>query len=110
MNGEITIFHTKLMFHSIEDGWQYVGEHPEETPEWGDGKWVARVALHKELGSDFFRPRRLEFDARPYEFNPLIDARKVGSNWILRLKGADEPNEAEAVLDSDFKLVKVTRH
>jgi len=41
-------------------------------------------------------------------YDSLAGVKKVGSNWILELKGADEPNRAEAVLNSDFKLVKVT--
>ena len=44
-----------------------------------------------------------------YIYNPLVSVKKVGSNWILEIKGADEPNKAEVVLDSSFKLVKVTK-
>jgi len=109
MNGEITIFHSKLLFHSLEEGWQYVTEHPEETSSWGEGKWVTTISVYKELGEGFFRPERLWSDARAYFYNPLVSVKKVGSNWILEIKGADEPNKAEVVLDSSFKLVKVTK-
>jgi len=74
----------------------------------GGGKHVAIISL-EELGADFFRPESLRLDARPYVYDSLMDVKKVGSNWILDIKGADEPNRAEAVLDSDFKLVKVTK-
>jgi hypothetical protein len=108
-NGEVTMFHSKLLFHSIAEGWRYVAAHPEETSSYGQGKWMAKISLYGELGADFFRPERLRFDARPFMYNPLADARKEGSNWILEIKGADESNRAEVVLDSNFKLVKVTK-
>jgi hypothetical protein len=36
--------------------------------------------------------------------------KKLGSNWELEIKGADEPNRATVLLDSEFKLVKVTKN
>jgi len=108
-NGEIRVFHSNLRFPSIEKGWQYVAEHPDETSEWWGGKWVELISLDKELGADFFRPERLRFDARAYFYDSLASVKKVGSTWLLEIKGADEPNRALVELDSSFKLIKVTK-
>jgi hypothetical protein len=108
-NGGIRVFHSKLRFPSIEKGWQYVAEHPDETSEWWGGKWVELISLDKELGSEFFRPERLRYDARVYFYDSLLSVKKVGSTWLLEIKGADEPNRALVELDSDFKLIKVTK-
>jgi hypothetical protein len=109
-NGSIHVFHSRLRFPSIKEGWQYVAEHPEETAAWlGSGKWLAVISIYKELGDDFFRPEKLRLDARAYNYDSLVSATKVGSTWQLEIKGADEPNRAEVLLDSTFRLVKVTR-
>jgi len=108
-NGDIHVFHSTLKFSSIKKGWQYVEEHPDETSEWLGGKWQERVSLNKELGDDFFRPEKLRFDARAYFYDSLASVAKVGSTWQVEIKGADEPNRALVVLDSNFKLLKVTR-
>src|SRR6267154_2388630 len=68
------------------------------------------ILLYQQLGHDFFRPRRLEFDARPYTYDSLITAKKVDSNWKLEIKGADEPNSATVLLDGNFKLLEVTKN
>jgi len=108
-NGEIRVYHSRLRFPSIEKGWQYVAEHPDETSEWWGGKWVELVSIYKELGQDFFRPERLRYDARAYFYDSLASVKKVGSTWLLEIKGADEPNRALVELDSNFKLIKVTK-
>lgn len=108
-NGEIHIFHSSLKFPSIEKGWEYVAEHPEETSSWLGGKWIEVISLYKHLGDDFFRPEKLRFAAQGYFYDSLAGATKVGSTWQVEIKGADEPNRALVVLDSNFKLVKVTR-
>ena len=72
-------------------------------------KWFSEIVLYKELGRDFFRPKSLEFDARPYSYNSLTKVRKVGANWELEIKGADEPNRAIVLLDSDLKLIRATK-
>ena len=108
-NGGIHVFHSKLRFPSIEKGWQYVAEHPDETSEWLGGKWVELISLDEELGADFFRPERLRYDARGYFYDSLAGVKKVGSTWLLEIKGADEPNRALVELDSSFKLIKVTK-
>lgn len=108
-NGEIHIFHSNLKFPSIDKGWEYVAEHPDETSSWFGGKWMEVISLYQQLGGDFFRPERLRFDARPYSYDSLAAASKVDSTWQVEIKGADEPNRALVVLDDHFKLVKVTR-
>jgi hypothetical protein len=65
-NGGIHVFHSNLKFPSMEKGWQYVAEHPEDTSSWWVGKWIKVVVLDKELGGDFFRPERLRFAAQEY--------------------------------------------
>lgn len=109
LNASIQVLHSNLRFSSIEKGWKYVAEHPGETSGSLGGKWFSSVSLYKELGDDFFRPERLRFDARPYVYDSLAGVKKVGSVWQVEIKGADEPNRAVVVLDSNFKLVKVTR-
>ena len=108
-NGGIHVFHSKLKFPSMEKGWQYVAEHPEETSSWLGGKWLQVVVLDKELGDDFFRPERLRYAAQGYFYDSLAGVTKVGSTWQVEIKGADEPNRALVVLDSDFKLLGVTK-
>jgi hypothetical protein len=73
-------------------------------------KWVEEILLNKQLGNAFFRPKRLEFDAGPFLFDPLVGAKKVGSHWELEIKGADEPNRATVSLDSNFKLIALTKN
>ena len=108
-NSQIRVFHSKLHFPSLRRAWQYVAEHPEDTSQMLGGKWLTMISL-AEIGDDFFRPERLRLDARPYFYDSLASVNKVGSNWVLEIKGADEPNRAQAVLDSDFNLLKVARH
>ena len=50
--------------------------------------------MYQQLGSDFLRPKRLEFSAQGYFYNSLGSVKKVGQNWKLEIKGADEPNRA----------------
>ena len=108
-DADIHVFHSRLKFSSIKKGWRYVAEHPDETSEWFGGKWQEWVRINKDLGDDFFRPEKLRFDARAYNYNSLASVKKIGSTWQVEIKGADEPNRALAVLDSNFRLVKVTR-
>jgi hypothetical protein len=108
-NGGIHVFHSNLKFSSMEKGWQYVAEHPEETSSWLGGKWLQVVDLDKAVGDDFSRPERLRFSAQGYFYDSLAGVTKVGSTWQVEIKGADERNRALVVLDSDFKLIKVTR-
>lgn len=68
-------------------------------------KWVAEILLHKQLEKEFFRPKRLEFDARPFVYNSLGSVKKVGANWELENNGADELKRATVPLDSHFKLL-----
>jgi hypothetical protein len=107
----ITVFHSDLRFPSVERAWQYVSEN------WEDGswdafrstKWCEWISLSKELGRDFFRPERLRLDVRPFDYESLLSATKVGSNWAVEIKGADDPNRALVVLDPNFKLLRVTK-
>ena len=106
VNSGLWVFHSNLRFRSIERGWQYVTEHPNESSSKLNGKWVVSIELDKVLGSDFFRrPERLLYDARPYMFRPLIGARKVGSTWELQIQGTDD--RALVVLDKNLRVVKV---
>ena len=57
----------------------------------------------------FFRPESLRWDARPFFYDSLVNAKKADSKWEIVIKGADEPNRALVILDENFKLVKVTR-
>jgi hypothetical protein len=105
----IRAYHSNLRFPSTGKGWEYVADHPDEMASWSSGKWVEFISVGKELGPDFFRPERLRFDARPYAYDSLTGVSKVGPNWQLEIKGADEPNRAIVLLDSNFKLLKVTK-
>ena len=111
LDDRVTVFHSNLRFPTIEKAWQYVSEHWEEG-RWDmfrSTRWCTWISLHEKLGEDFFRPESLRSDARPFSYNSLLSARKVGSNWQLGIKGADEPNRALVVLDGNFKLLRVTR-
>lgn len=116
-NGNITIFHSDLKFTSIERAWEYVAEHWHDAPRGVERstKWCENINLYtdpaakKVLGHDFFRPERLRYDARPYDYNSLRGVRSVGTNWELEIGGADEPNRASVLLDQHFKLLKVTK-
>jgi len=52
----------------------------------------------------------LEFSAQGYFYNSLGDVKKVGRNWEMEIKGADDPNRATVLLDSNFKLLSVTKN
>ena len=111
-NGRITVFHCNLRFDSRQKAWSHVTEHWRELDSFSDSntKWVEVILLYKQLGSEFFRPKRLEFDARAFFYNSLGGVKKVGSNWELEINGADEPNRAMVLLDSSFKLLAVTKN
>lgn len=113
-NGNITVFHSRLKFSTRKEAWSYVAEH------WQDGqfgifggaskKFVELTSLNQQLGTDFFRPKRLEFAALGYLYNSLGSVGKLGQNWEVEIKGADEPNRATVLLDSNFKLVAATKN
>jgi len=84
--------------------WQDGGEGQSQS-----ANWVAEILLYPQLGHDFFRPKRLEFGARPYAHDSLISAKKIDSNWEPEIKGSDETNSATVLLDSNFRLLAVTR-
>jgi hypothetical protein len=108
VNSGLWIFHSNLRFQSIERGWRYVAEHPNESSSSLHGKWVVSIKLDKLLGSDFFhRPERLRYDAGPYAFDPLIGVNKVDSTWELQIQGTDD--RALVVLDKNFRVVKVAK-
>jgi hypothetical protein len=114
LNGNITVFHSNLKFHTRGEAWSYVAEH------WQDGefgifggtstKFVEEINLGQQLGADFIRPKRLEFSAQGYFYNSLGSVKKVGQNWEVEIKGADEPNRATVLLDKNFKLLEVTKN
>jgi hypothetical protein len=113
-NGGVEVFHSSLKFRARKDAWSYVAEH------WQDGefgilggastKFVEEINLGQQLGADFIRPKRLEFSAQGYFYNSLGSVKKVGQNWEVEIKGADEPNRATVLLDNNFKLLAVTKH
>jgi hypothetical protein len=109
-NGMVEVFHSKLKFQTQEKAWSYVAEHWQDGLDGQSANWVTHFALYQQLGRDFFRPKRLEFDARRYSYDSLISATKVDSNWKVEIKGADEPNTATVLLDSNFKLLEVTKN
>jgi len=111
-NGRVEVFHCNLRFKTREKAWSHVAIHWQDAPESAGpaAKWVVELLLYHQLGYDFFRPKRLEFDARPYTYDSLSSAKKVHSNWELEIKGADEPNRATVILDSNFKLLAVTKN
>jgi len=110
-DGRAVVFHCNLRFETREKAWQYVAKHWQDG---GEGQsqsanWVAEILLYPQLGHDFFRPKRLEFGARPYAHDSLISAKKIDSNWEPEIKGSDETNSATVLLDSNFRLLAVTR-
>ena len=112
-NGSVNVFHSILKFNTRKKAWSYVTEH------WRDGrfditegpstKFVEVISLNQQLGAEFFRPKRLEFSAQGFLYNSLGSVQKVGQNWELEIRGADEPNRATVLLDSNFKLLAVTK-
>jgi hypothetical protein len=113
-NANVEVFHSSLKFHTREDAWSYVAEHWQDAEYFIVGgpstKFVEVMNLDQQLGSEFFRPKRLEFAAQGYFYNSLGSVKKVGQNWELEIKGADEPNRATVLLDSNFKLLAVTKN
>src|ERR1700688_3703871 len=79
-DGRVVVFHCNLRFETREKAWSYVAKHWQDGSEGQPAKWVAEILLYPQLGHDFFRPKRLEFDARPYTYDSLISAKKVDSN------------------------------
>ncbi len=75
----------------------------------GRAQCYVEIPLYKEINSDFFRPESLRFDARGYNYDPLMSVKKVGSTGEVVIKGADEPNRAMVILDENFKFLKITR-
>jgi hypothetical protein len=115
-NGNITVFHSNLKFHTPEEAWSYVADHWQDADTFLVGgntskKFVEQINLDKQLGADFSRPKRLEFSAQGYVFYySLGSVKKVGQNWELEIKGADESNRATVLLDNNFKLIAVTKN
>jgi hypothetical protein len=109
--GRIVIYHCDLKFKARDKVWDYIAQH------WRDGaddpnpstKWGLEILLYDQLGHKFFRPKKLESDARPYTYDSLVSVKKWGQLWELVVRGADEPSRATVLLDSNFKLVKVTK-
>lgn len=110
--GRIVVYHCSLKFYTREKAWSYVLEHWQEGADDGrpTAKWVVEILVFNQLGYDFFRPKSLPYDARPYTYNSLVSAKKKGSNWELQLKGADEPNRATVLLDRKFNVISVTKN
>jgi hypothetical protein len=108
-DARVVVFHCNLRFETREEAWSHVAKHWQDGREGQSAKWVAEILLYQQLGHDFFRPKRLEFDARPYTYDSLISAKKVNSIWELEFKGADEPNSATVLLDTNFRPLAVTR-
>jgi len=52
----------------------------------------------------------LEFSAQGYLSNSFGSVTKVDQNWESEIKGADEPNLETVLLDSNFKLLAVTKN
>jgi len=52
----------------------------------------------------------LEFATQGFFYNSLGSMKKVGQNWELEIKGADDPNRTTVLLDSNFKLLVVTKN
>jgi hypothetical protein len=111
-NGDVEVFHSNLKFHTRNEAWSYVGGHWQDADSFGgvSTKFIEVINLGQQLGADFSRPKRLEFSARGYLYNSLGSVKKVGQNWELEIKGADEPNRATVLLDSNFKLLAVTKN
>jgi hypothetical protein len=113
-NGSVTVFHSSLKFNTRKKAWSYMVDH------WQDGqmamvdgpstKFVEVISLNQQLGAEFFRPKRLEFSAQGFLYNSLGSVMKVGQNWELEIKGADGPNRATVLLDSNFKLLAVAKN
>ncbi|HTZ32206.1 MAG TPA: hypothetical protein VMH31_07100 [Methylomirabilota bacterium] len=109
-DGRVGVFHCNLKFETREKAWSYLAKHWQDGSEAKSAKLFTEILLYQQLGYDFFRPKRLEFDARPYTYESLISVKKVDSNWELEIKGADAPNRATILLDSNFKLLRATRN
>ena len=110
--GRIVIFHSDLKFskreaawHHIDDHWRDAADDPSPSTKWG-----TEINLYDRLGRDFFRPKALEFDARPYTYDSLVKVKKVGAVWEVVLKGADEPNRATVLLDKSFNVISATKN
>jgi len=112
-NGGVEVFHSNLKFHTREEAWSYVAGHWQDADlvlsGFASTKSVEVINLDQQLGADFFRPKRMEFSAQGYFYNSLGSVKKVGQNWELEIKGADEPNRATVLLDNNFKLLAVTK-
>ena len=108
------MFHSNLKFHARKDAWSYVAEHWQDAEAFLVGgastKFVEEINLDQQLGADFIRPKRLEFSAQGYFYNSLGSVKKVGQNWEVEIKGADEPNRATVLLDNNFTLLEVTKN
>jgi hypothetical protein len=113
-NGGVEVFHSNLKFRARKEAWSYVAEHWQDADPFVVGfastKFVERTNLYQQLGADFIRPKRLEFSAQGYFYNSLGSVKKVGQNWEVEIKGADEPNRATVLLDNNFKLLAVTKN
>jgi len=112
-NGDVEVFHSNLKFHTREEAWSYVAEHWQDADTVLVGgastKFVEVINLYQQLEADFFRPKRLQFAAQGYFYNSLGAVKKMGQNWELEIKDADQPNRATVLLDNNFKLLAVTR-
>jgi hypothetical protein len=109
--GRVVVYHCDLKFKTRGEVWDYLKQH------WRDGtddanpstKWGLEILLYDQLGAGFFRPKKLEFDARPYSYDSLVSVKKNGNTWELIIRGADEPSRAIVLLDHRFKIAKVAK-
>ena len=110
--GRIVVFHSNLKFATREKAWAHIGQHWREASDdpGSSTKWMSEVVLYDQLGREFFRPKSLQWDARPYKYDSLLGVKKMGTNWVMEMKGADATNRATVVLDGNFKVVKVAKH
>jgi hypothetical protein len=110
-NGRVVAWHSALKFPDWKAAWAYIGEHWRDGDDGpgADSALVREILLYDELGRDFFRPKSLEFGARPYSYDSLASVTKTDAGWELQIKRAHEPTWARVILNKDFQLVSAKR-
>jgi uncharacterized protein (DUF924 family) len=76
--GRIVVFNCNLKFDTREKACDYIAQHWRDADDDPDArrKWPSEILVYDQLGREFFRPKRLEFDARPYSYNSAGSVKK----------------------------------
>lgn len=105
---KLQVLHCNLRFPTIALAWQYVTRYWDEA-SYSFQHWSTWVALSKDLGEEFFRPKGLKDSNETYTYNFIVGAKKTSDAWELEIKSAEGDHRALVALNVNFQFLKVTK-